>query len=223
MMIYIHTVPIALVLLLVAMKTRQGRGQVARKPRKTRSRMASAAVTRLSTRRRRSSKSAEESTYRQQLRIASQFSPIGKFPPDFGEWATLQSVSFEEGEKDEEKEDDEQGVFTTRKIPKYMYLAEYRGERFYAPAERGFRQGDYGAYIIRIFREGKLPLFINAYKKEKSSWARYINTNKIDPSKNNAMFVSHEEGGVTRVYVVTIKNIEKGEEICIDYKLYGEK
>jgi hypothetical protein len=153
-----------------------------------------------------------KSVLKEQVAIAKEFSPIGKFPDDFPEWFQVCTVRL--GKVGEVM----LGVFATRDIEAGMLLAEYRGDVTFSPEADGVVKFDDARYVLTIKREGKRTKYIDALDTTKSSWSRYINTmgtKKKQKKKNNAEFVEYNE----RAFVESRRLIKKGQQVFIEYDL----
>ena len=143
----------------------------------------------------------------EQIKIARKFSPIGtKLPPDFHEWFKIDDTTLG-GIK-------MKGVFVTRDagIPRGMILGEYRGVVSYSPknVHKEFKDN---SYVLRTVI-GDRAMYIDGKVKSKSSWSRYINTNKATGG-NNATFFEYKG----KVFVKATRRIDNGEQVFIKYKL----
>ena len=152
-----------------------------------------------------------ESDVKAELKQAKKFSPIGTFPPDFGEWFEIKETKLGDENMD--------GVFATVNLPANMFLGQYRGKRSYRDVGKGrkkFKMGQ-GRYVVE-HRVGNKFRYIDGEDEDKSSWLRYINRPETK-GQENAMFVVELDN---QVYVRTTKEIKKGQQVFIWYLLNGE-
>lgn len=103
------------------------------------------------------------------------------------------------------------GAFAYKFIPKDTILGDYIGDECSEDSD-----GDYVLYVAGYNAYGEeIERCINAENKATSNWTRYINSIKQgDGRTKNAKFIVR---GRDTVSVKTIKDIQAGEEILVDY------
>lgn len=149
-----------------------------------------------------------------ELNVATKFSPIGKLPPDFGEWFEVKDTVL--GGKTMK------GVFAKRAIPRTMFLGEYRGKVSFGKPDKDFSHLPHAAdYVVAMKARKGRTKFIDGQDPNKSSWLRLINTAPAG-KLNNAEFVEQKVGQTHKVFVQSTRRIGRGSQVFIKYKLRGQ-
>jgi len=134
------------------------------------------------------------------------------------------------------------GVVTTTVIARNTAVGDYTGEiittevkdRRYLPSQKHLQQPDdvawvqsrhqrgqgiTGAYLYGVTMPGNVdPLYIDAEDEYASLWTRFLN-HATEPLGNNLTPKSIHESydGNPRVWFVSNRDIDIGEELCFDY------
>ena len=154
----------------------------------------------------------------QRAQHRQQLSPIGKLPPDFGEWFEIKETVLGGNTM--------KGVFAKRTIPKTMFLGEYRGKVSFGKPDKDFSHLPHAAdYVVAMKARKGRTKFIDGQDPNKSSWLRLINTAPAGASpgkRNNAEFVEQQVGQTHKVFVQSLRTIGRGSQVFIKYKLRGQ-
>ena len=103
------------------------------------------------------------------------------------------------------------GAFAKKNIKKGIFLGEYVGEVLdYETAQKL----DNKKYLFRIKMNDVPSYYINATERS-GNWTRYINgvKTKHQLKKQNVLYYQFNE----RIYIKTITDIKKGEELLVNY------
>ena len=110
------------------------------------------------------------------------------------------------------------GVFTTAKLRSNAAIGEYTGMRISTRAALAKKNDNAYMFGIRDQADNRIKWVIDA-ADEYGSYVKYVNTN-LDPDRINILAVTQND----RLYYVTKREIEAGEELFVSYgQSYDDK
>lgn len=98
------------------------------------------------------------------------------------------------------------GAFASRHLPVDIILGDYTGEILSRAKPEST-----GDYLFRIDES----VLVDAENLDKSCWTRYINHSSEPNLRVKSLPFAY--GGKPRIWFVTLRDIEPGEELCFDY------
>jgi hypothetical protein len=132
------------------------------------------------------------------------------------------------------------GIITKVFIPKYTVVGDYKGEVMTAeekdrryldsyshlrqPIDEEWKQARIdtgqtitGSYLFGVAVPNKSDIYVDAEDEYYSLWTRFLNHAPLPFSNVNPKSLHEGIDGKPRVWFVSIRDIEIGEEICFDY------